>query len=71
MPSVTIANGNVSSLMIGFRIVFSTPNTAAAMMTAHAEPWNVTPLSSQPVTASTSAFNAHETTIDLITEHTW
>ena len=29
-PSVRIANGSVSSFRIGFRIVFSTPKTAAA-----------------------------------------
>jgi hypothetical protein len=42
------------------RIVFRIPKTAAAMITVHADPWNVTPERSQPVTPSTIAFPAQE-----------
>ena len=52
-------------MRIGFRIVLSTPKTAAATMTAQAEPWKVTPPRSQPVSPSTSAFAAHETSSHL------
>jgi hypothetical protein len=37
IPSVTSASGNVRSLRIGFRMVFSTPNTAAASIRAKNE----------------------------------
>jgi len=56
--------------MIGFRIVFSTPKTAAAQMSVHADPSFVTPLSSQVVIARTTAFNTQDTTIRRITNRT-
>src|SRR3954468_11035134 len=68
IPSVMIAIGNVISLRIGLRIVFRIPKTAAGMITVQAEPWNVTPESSQPVRPSTIAFPAHESSSHLSTK---
>jgi hypothetical protein len=59
-PNVTIASGSVSSFRIGFKIVFSTPNTAAARINVPAEWWNVTPVSNQPATPSAAALTAQE-----------
>src|SRR5205807_8221054 len=67
MPRVTSASGNVRSLRIGLRIVFSTPNTAAASIRAKNEWWNVIPLSTKPVIPRTTALAAQETKIHLIT----
>src|SRR5947208_9509901 len=66
-PSVRTANGSVSSLSSGLRIVFSTPNTAAAQTSVQFEPSTVTPLRSHAVTPSATAFATHETSIHLIT----
>jgi hypothetical protein len=66
-PSVRIANGNVSSLSSGLRIVFSTPKTSAAQMSVQPEPLTSTPLRIHAVIPSTTAFAAHETSIHLIT----
>src|SRR4051794_18628127 len=66
-PNVTNANGSVMKRMIGFRIVFRIPNTAAAQMIVQFEPSFVTPLNTQLVTASTIAFVAHESSSQTIT----
>ncbi len=58
MPSVRIASGNVMKSSSGLRIVFSTPNTAAAAISAPAL-WTCT-FGSSATTASTSAFVSHE-----------
>src|SRR3954469_387575 len=60
MPRVMTANGNVSSLRTGLRIVFRIPKQAAAMITVQADPWNVMPERSQPPRPSTIAFVAQE-----------
>ena len=61
-PSVMIANGSVRSFRIGFRIVFSTPNTAAAKISVPNESLTVTPLR-RHAAASANAFAANETRI--------
>src|SRR5262249_30547992 len=60
-PSVRIASGKVSSLRIGLTSVLGTPQTAAANTTVQKEPLKLTPLSTQPTNASTSAFQTQET----------
>ena len=57
-----IANGSVRSFRIGFRIVFSTPNTAAARISVQNESLTVTPLR-RHATPSARAFAAQETRI--------
>src|SRR5689334_15896093 len=69
-PSVITANGRVSSFSSGFRIVFSTPKTAADQTTVHADPPKVTPLRIQPASPRTIAFVSHETNSHLITLRT-
>src|SRR5436189_235726 len=61
IPSVMTAKGSVTSLRIGFRIVFNTPNTSAATKSVPAEPFTFTPPSTSAVTPSVIAFAIQET----------
>src|SRR4051794_28664775 len=71
MPSVKTASGNVSSLRIGFRIVFSTPKTSAAHTSVQPEPSFVTPLRIQVVRPSTTTFAIHETSSHRTMRGSW
>ena len=66
-PSVITASGRVRSFSSGFRIVFSTPKTAADQITVHPEPPKVTPLRIQPASPRTTAFVSQEMNSHLIT----